>query len=161
MIDRHELGERIGHSLYIGGLMFGALAILAFCAVKAEARERNSTSLNGVVAALATKAREIQRDCGSKIVSTIRRGARVPGGHVLNHALGRAVDMQGNPRCIYDKLKGWPGGVSTDYARAPGGPHVHISYNPNMEWGLRFAHRGGSKRVRYAKRHLRQEASAQ
>lgn len=70
-----------------------------------------------------------------------------------NHALRRAVDVQGNPACIYRHLKGWPGGFSTDYARAPGGPHVHISYNRGREWGLRFAHRGYSRR--YARLHRR------
>lgn len=144
----------------IAVILLAGIVVNLFAVTKARGEPRNSTSLNGVVAPLAAKVREIQSACGSKIVSSIRRGARIPGGRVSNHAIGRAVDLQGNPRCIYDRLKGWPGGVSTDYARAPGGPHVHVSYNPNMEWGLRFAHRGGSKRVRYAKQH-RREALAQ
>jgi hypothetical protein len=103
---------------------------------------RNSISLAGITPPLAAKAQEIVSTCGSKIVSSIRRGARVYGGSRSNHASGRAVDLQGNPACIYASLRGWPGGVSTDYSSAPGGKHVHVSYNPGgMEWGLRFRHR--------------------
>jgi hypothetical protein len=112
---------------------------------KAAARGtgHNSLSLSGIVAPLASKAREIAQACNSKVVSAVRIGARVYGGSASNHAGGRAVDLQGNPGCIYAHLRDWPGGVSTDYWTAPGGPHVHVSYNPGgMEWGLRFAHRG-------------------
>lgn len=102
---------------------------------------RNSTSLAGITPPLAAKAREIVADCGSKVVSSIRRGARVYGGNASNHASGRAIDLQGNPACIYAHLQDWPGGVSTDYSRAPGGAHVHVSHNPGgMEWGMRFKH---------------------
>lgn len=111
--------------------------------VTREAHDRG-VSLAGIVSPLASKAREIMADCGSKVISALRRGARIPTGQMSNHAVGRAVDMQGNPECIYAHLKGWPGGYSTDYHTAPGGKHVHISYNPGgMEWGVRFAHRGG------------------
>jgi len=107
-------------------------------------------SLAGVVGPLATKAQQIVAACGSRVVSAVRRGSRIRGGHHSNHALGRAVDLQGNPRCIYAMLKGWPGGVSTDYGSAPGGAHVHVSYSPGgMEWGLRFAH-GRRGTTRYA-----------
>jgi hypothetical protein len=99
-----------------------------------------------VPGALLAKVNELKAACGAKVVSAHRAGARTPSGHVSNHAIGRAVDLQGNPGCMYARLKNWPGGVSTDYWTAPGGPHVHISYNPGgMEWGLRFAHRGGGK----------------
>lgn len=102
---------------------------------------KNGVSLQGVVAPLAEKARAIAAACGSRVVSAVRRGATVYGGSASNHASGRAVDLQGNPACIYAQLRDWPGGVSTDYQRAPGGPHVHVSYNPSgMEWGLRFVH---------------------
>lgn len=120
-------------------------------ATKSEKRRvlstgRNSVSLSGITPPLAAKAREIQAACGSKVVSAIRRGARVYGGSRSNHASGRAVDLQGNPSCIYAHVRDWPGGVSTDYATAPGGPHVHLSYNPGgMEWGLRFRHRHARK----------------
>lgn len=101
-------------------------------------------------APLNVKVAEIINDCGSHIASGFRPGARVRGsGALSNHALHRAYDLKGNPACIYSKLHGWPGGYSTDYHSAPGGSHVHISYNPSKEWGLRFVHNGG----RYARRH--------
>lgn len=94
-----------------------------------------SVSLAGVTPVLAAKAREIASSCGSSVISAVsRRGGR------SNHPIGRAVDMRGNPSCIYAHLKSWPGGYSTDYGSAG---HVHISYNPGgQEWGLRFAHGG-------------------
>ena len=98
-----------------------------------------------VPGALLSKVAEIKAVCGSKVVSGHRPGSRTPSGHISEHALGRAVDMQGNPSCIYRLLRNWPGGYSTDYASAPGGPHVHISYGPGgREWGQRFAHSGKS-----------------
>ena len=111
----------------------------------------NSVSLAGIVEPLKSKAREIVAACGSRVVSAYRPGARIPSGRVSNHARHRAVDIRGNPSCIYAHLKGWPGGYSTDYARAPGGPHVHISYNRNMEWGARFRHSGRSFHARRRK----------
>ena len=33
------------------------------------------------------------------------------------HATGEAVDMRGNPSCVYAQLRDWPGGYSTDYGR--------------------------------------------
>lgn len=101
-----------------------------------------NTSLSGIVAPeLVAKVREIQSACGSHILSTRdRRGNR------SNHPIGRAVDMAGNPSCIYAHLKSWPGGVSTDYGSVH---HVHISYNPGgQEWGLRFRHGVRSRGVR-------------
>lgn len=101
-------------------------------------------SLAGFPAPLVSKAREIQKVCGSKIVSSFRRGAKICSRgrcHPSNHALRMAVDMQGNPKCIYSRLRNWPGGYTTDYHTAPGGKHVHISYNRNSyEWGRRFPH---------------------
>jgi hypothetical protein len=118
-------------SIVIGGALRPAAA----------SPSRNSVSLDNIVAPLATKARAIMASCGAKVVSSVRIGARVFGGNASNHASGRAVDLQGNPKCIYAQLSDWPGGVSTDYWIAPGGPHVHVSYNPGgMEWGLRFRH---------------------
>jgi hypothetical protein len=97
-----------------------------------------SVSLAGVVGPLASKARQIMASCGSRVVSGYRAGD----GH-SHHSTGNAVDLQGNPSCIYSMLRGWPGGVTTDYASAPGGAHVHVSYAPGgREWGLRFAHGG-------------------
>lgn len=126
----------------------------------AEARHRhkhrhldgngNSVSLAGLPQPLADKVKEICDDCGSKVISTFRPGARVRGSRSLsNHALHKAADLKGNPQCIYDHLKGWPGGYSTDYARVK---HVHISYNRGKEWGARFAH-GGSYRTYHARSH--------
>ena len=104
--------------------------------------------LRGVTPALAAKAREIVAACGSRVVSGVRH-TRVAGSHRMSlHASGRAVDIQGNPACIYAALRGWRGGVSTDYGRAPGGPHVHFSLG-GREDGLRFAHHH-SRRVRVA-----------
>ena len=100
---------------------------------------RGSTSLARVVEPLKSKAQEIVRECGAHIVSTDCRGGATP-----NHRLGLAVDIamrgRGSPACIYAHLKGWPGGVSTDYWTAPGTKHVHFSYNRRHEWGLRFTH---------------------
>jgi hypothetical protein len=106
-------------------------------------------SLSGVTPVLAAKAREIVADCGSVVISTI--SAR---GNRSNHPAGRAVDLRGNPRCIYAHLKGWPGGYSTDYSAVA---HVHVSYNPGgQEWGLRFAHNshGRHRATRFARRSL-------
>ena len=43
----------------------------------------------------------------------------------------------------HERLRGWPGGYSTDYGRVR---HVHISLG-GREDGIRFAHRGGRTRV--------------
>lgn len=98
-----------------------------------------------VPGALIAKVNELKAACGAKVVSAHRAGARTPSGHVSEHALGRAVDLQGNPGCMYARLRNWPGGISTDYWTAPGGPHIHLSYGPGgREWGVRFSHRGGA-----------------
>lgn len=115
-------------------------------------RPGDVSPLGGVVAPLAAKAREIQSICGSRIVSAIRH-TRIAGtgGRLSLHASGRAVDIAGNPGCIYSHLRGWPGGVSVDYHRLRH-PHVHISYAPGgSEWGLRFHHYRGGKRRRHAR----------
>ena len=111
--------------------------------VHRKSRAAHSVSLAGVTPVLAAKTRQIVASCGSTVISAVsRRGNR------SNHPIGRAVDLRGNPGCIYAQLKSWPGGYSTDYAAAR---HVHISYNPGgQEWGLRFAH-GGSRKTRVAR----------
>lgn len=107
----------------------------------------HGASLSGVISPLVAKANEITQACGSVVTS-----ARAHRSNRSNHPIGRAVDMQGNPACIYAHLSGWPGGFSTDYSSAPGGKHVHISFNPGgQEWGVRFVHRHGVHR--YASRH--------
>lgn len=110
-----------------------------------KTRVGRSVSLAGVTPVLAAKTRKIVAACGSIVISAVAsRSIR------SNHPIGRAVDLQGNPRCIYAHLKGWPGGYSTDYAAVR---HVHISYNPGgQEWGVRFAHNSGRNRAtRYAR----------
>ena len=118
---------------------------------KSPRARKHSTSLSGVVGPLAAKAREIASACGSKVISAVRH-TRIAGTRTLSlHASGRAVDMQGNPSCIYRHLANWPGGYSIDYARVR---HVHISLG-GREDGLRFAHGGGSRKARHAKRKSR------
>lgn len=123
-------------------------------------------SLNGVVAPLADKVRQIVNACGSRIGSTIRC-TRVAGTRRMSlHCSGKAVDVSGNPSCIYAHLRNWPGGYSTDYSSVRCGgrrcPHVHISYDPQgkREWRARFVHRGGVKRTRYARYQRQRYASA-
>lgn len=115
-------------------------------------RPRPSAFLAGVVAPLAQKAREIQSACASRVISAVRY-TRIAGtgGRLSLHASGRAVDIAGNPSCIYAHLRGWPGGVSVDYGRVK---HVHVSYAPGgAEWGMRFNHyRGGKRQRRHARR---------
>lgn len=119
------------------------------------ARTLPSRSLTGVVAPLAAKATQIMAACpGARVISarigrerSVVRGS----GRPSLHRTGRAVDMAGNPRCMYAQLRGWRGGVSTDYAAVA---HVHFSYAPGgREWGARFAHwRPGKRKTRVAMR---------
>lgn len=105
--------------------------------IRAEGR------IAGVYGPLAMKAREIESACGSHVLSGLRH-TRVAGTHRMSlHASGHAVDMAGNPGCIYAHLRGWSGGYSTDYARVH---HIHISLG-GREDGIRFAHRGGRTRI--------------
>lgn len=111
---------------------------------------RSESMLAGVYAPLADKAREIEGSCGSRVISGVRRGARVAGTRRMSlHAVGRAVDLQGNAPCIYRLVRDWPGGVSVDYHRAG---HLHLSYSPQdgREMHARFNHGGG--RFRLARR---------
>ena len=125
-------------------------AISVACVIACVAVPAHAFNLNIVPGPLMVKVAELKAACGAVVVSAHRRGARTPSGHVSNHALGRAVDLRGNPRCMYSRLRNWPGGVSTDYHRAPGGPHIHLSYSPGgMEWQLRFKHHGGGKAKRW------------
>ena len=110
---------------------------------------RTESRLAGVYAPLAAKAREIESACGSIVISG-RRHTRVAGTRRWSlHASGHAVDMRGDPGCIYARLRGFAGGYSTDYGRVR---HVHISLG-GREDGLRFAHhRGRRHHHRYASR---------
>lgn len=115
---------------------------------------RRGVYLAGVSAPLAAKARQIAAACGSRVVSGVRH-TRVAGSRRLSlHASGRAVDMVGNPSCIYAHLRGWPGGVSTDYGAVG---HVHFSLG-GREDGHRFAHNRVTRRA-YARRHHLRVAS--
>lgn len=126
-------------------------------AVARPHRPGRSVSLSGVVAPLAAKARALVAICGARVISAVRH-TRIAGTRRISlHASGRAVDLAGPRACLYRELAGWPGGVSTDYARVQ---HVHVSYDPpgvnarGREWGLRFAHGviRRAARLRYARR---------
>ena len=111
------------------------------------------SGVTGQPAPLVSKVHELERDCGARVISGFRPGARVAGTRrISNHALNLADDMVGNYTCMYAHLRGWPGGYSTDSGRVH---HIHISYNRQKEWGARFVHGGGyrhyaSRRHRYA-----------
>ncbi len=116
-----------------------------------KVRVHRGTSLAGFPAPLVAKVSELQRDCGATVISAFRPGARVAGsGRISNHALKKAVDLNGPPKCLYAHVRGWPGGVSTDYWRVR---HLHLSYNRGKEWGVRFAHGGGHSRYAHRWRH--------
>lgn len=111
---------------------------------------KRSGRLDRVVGPLASKVRQIQSACGSVVISSVRHTRVARSRHMSLHASGRAVDLRGNPRCIYAQLRGWTdhgGGYSIDYGSVQ---HVHISYG-GREAGLAFRHQGG--RTRYASRH--------
>ncbi len=105
-------------------------------------------SLIGVVPQLAAKITDIVGTCGSEVVSAVRHTYVAGTHHISQHANGTAVDITGNPSCIYSMLHEWPGGYSTDYRRVR---HVHISIGGH-EAGLRFVHGGGHRR-HYAHHH--------
>ena len=107
---------------------------------------------HGIVAPLAAKVAEIQSSCGSRVISAVRHSYIAGTRRISLHASGKAVDMAGNPSCIYSHLAGWSGGYSTDYGRVA---HVHISYDASggREMGIRFAHGGGRHHTRRAHRH--------
>lgn len=110
--------------------------------VAREPRNVRGVSISGIVPALAAKAAAISAACpGAHVISAVRH-TRIRGTRRMSlHASGEAVDMRGNPSCIYAQLRDWPGGYSTDYGRAQ---HVHISLSSSgREMGLRFAHGGG------------------
>lgn len=123
-------------------------------AVRESATASRGVSVSGVVPALAAKVAQIQSSCpGAQVISGVRH-TRIRGTRRMSlHASGEAVDMRGNPSCVYSQLRDWPGGYSTDYGRVQ---HVHISLSSSgREMGLRFAHGGGGKsnrNRRYARR---------
>lgn len=126
--------------------------------VKAARRTRG-VSLAGVVAPLVTKVHELMDKCGAVPISAVRRTYVRGSGRRSQHWDGRAVDIVGDPRCMYPLVAHWAGGVSTDYYRIRPN-HMHISWG-GREAGKRFAHyRGGVKRTRYARHHRHRYASA-
>ena len=117
-----------------------------------EAVAPAGVSISGILPALASKVAQIQSSCpGAHVISGLRHTRIRGSGRMSLHATGEAVDMRGNPSCIYAQLRDWPGGYSTDYGRVQ---HVHISLAANgREAGLRFAHGGGRHhRHRHASR---------
>jgi len=110
--------------------------------VERESKAPASTSISGVVPSLAAKVAQIQSSCpGAHVISGLRHTRIRGSGRMSLHATGEAVDMRGNPSCVYAQLRDWPGGYSTDYGRVQ---HVHISLAANgREAGLRFSHGGG------------------
>lgn len=122
-----------------------------------EITYRNTVS--GIVAPLAAKVAEIVSSCGSQVVSGVRHTYIAGTRHISLHASGKAVDLAGNPSCIYAMLSGWPGGYSTDYARMR---HVHLSYDPDggREMGIRFVHGGGRTRHAHRRHHHQRFARA-
>ena len=107
-------------------------------------------SLDGFPAPLQAKVAQLVSVCGARVTSAFRPGARVKGsGRPSLHASKRAVDLQGNPKCLYANMKGYAGGYSTDYRSVN---HLHMSWG-GREHGRRFAHyTGRSYRVRLASR---------
>jgi len=98
-------------------------------------------SLAGIVEPLAEKTRQIVQACSSHVISAVRHTFIKHTKRISLHAYGKAVDLQGNPSCMYSLLHAWPGGYSTDYQRVK---HIHLSYDPQSrrEWGARFVHGG-------------------
>ena len=129
-----------------------AYAPAAVDPVERESKAAPSTSISGIVPELAAKVAQIQSACpGAHVISGIRHTRIRGSGRMSLHATGEAVDMRGNPSCVYAQLRDWAGGYSTDYGRVQ---HVHISLAANgREAGLRFTHGGGrGHRHRYARR---------
>lgn len=120
-------------------------AVFLCVSIFSTASEASGIDISAVVPELRAKADAILAACpGTKVISAIRH-TRIRGSRRMSlHASGRAVDLRGNPRCIYAQLEGWPGGYSIDYGRVR---HVHISLG-GREDGLRFAHRGGRRAAR-------------
>jgi hypothetical protein len=118
-----------------------------------SASPKGSTSMSGIVPALAAKVGQIQSACpGAHVISGLRHTRIRGSGRMSLHATGEAVDMRGNPSCVYAQLRDWSGGYSTDYGRVQ---HIHISLAANgREAGLRFSHGGGKshRHRRFAKR---------
>lgn len=150
---RHEVMTNDGRVIYYNGIDIKKHAKKKTAkrakVAKRKVFRRRHVTLAGVVEPLRTKATEIVSNCGSRVVSAVRHTRVIGSGRMSLHASGRAVDIAGNPRCIYAHLRRWRGGYSTDYARVR---HVHISWG-GREHGIRFVHRNPflPRRVAYAR----------
>lgn len=118
-------------------------------AIAARAHQSRPGPLSGVSAPLRALAGRLSRECGAVVISGRRHTSVAGSGRLSLHATGRAIDVRGDYRCIYARLRGWPGGVSTDAGAVR---HVHISLG-GREDGLRFAHHRSTRLA--ARRHLR------
>lgn len=109
----------------------------------------DTAPLGCLPAELRAKVVEIIGACGTHVLRTFTPGALIAGTqHLSEHAFCRAADLAGNPMCIYAHLRGFRGGISTDYGRMR---HVHVSWHPGgWEQGVRFVHGGGSPTTRIA-----------
>lgn len=111
-------------------------------------------SLAGFPVPLQKMVATLQSECGARITSAYRPGARVAGsGRPSLHSVKKAVDLQArNSSCLYATLKRarYAGGYSTDYRAVN---HLHMSWG-GREHGRRFAHYSGSRnyRIRMASR---------
>lgn len=110
--------------------------------------------LRGIVPPLANKVADLMVACpGTRPTSGVRRTYVRGTRKRSQHWTGNAVDIVGNPRCMYPLLAKWPGGYSTDYHRVRPN-HLHLSWG-GREHGKRFVHGGGKRKTRYARRHHR------
>jgi hypothetical protein len=140
--------RRVARGRYIAAeLGFGGVADKP---VRRARGRHSSASPAGIVAPLAAKVSELQAACGSAVISAVAHRYVAGTRRLSLHASGKAVDMRGNPGCLYAHLKGWQGGYSTDYGTVR---HLHISWDPDggREWGVHFRHGG----QRHARRHHR------
>ena len=65
-----------------------------------QQRARDPFRLKALRLSSPPKRCEIEANCGSVIISAVaKRGNR------SNHPIGRAVDVEGNPACVYAHLK--------------------------------------------------------
>jgi hypothetical protein len=112
-------------------------ATLAVLMLVSQPTMASKDTLQGVNTTLAAKARQVVKACGSRVISG-RRNTFIAGTRKRSlHASGQAVDMAGNPKCMYRMLKGWQGGYTIDYGAVK---HIHISIGGN-EAGKRFKHK--------------------
>ena len=97
------------------------------------------SSLKSIKQPLKTWTQQTLKQCpGSSVISGVRYTNIKRSRKLSLHASGNAVDIRGNPSCVWNRIKGWKGGASTDYKNAP--LHYHVSWG-GSEHGLRFKHK--------------------